>query len=92
VRLRDLAGPRLTATWAGLVIATVVSWWLGAEHGSLVAVRVAVPLTLVVAYVKVWFVGTEFMELRTAPPWLRRTFAGWLSLVGVTTVVLSALV
>jgi hypothetical protein len=90
--LRDLAGARLMVTWAVLVIATVVSWWLGVEHGSLVPVRVAVSLTLVVAYIKIWFIGADFMELRAAPSWLRRTFAAWLAMVGATTVVLSALV
>jgi hypothetical protein len=87
-----LVGTRLALTWAGLVAATMVSWWLGAGHGSVVPVRIGATLVLLVAYVKVWFVGAEFMELRSAPPWLRWSFRGWLAAVGVTTLVLVALV
>jgi hypothetical protein len=82
---------RLLLTWAGLVLATVVSWWLGGRPGSVVPAQVAAGLILVVAYVKIWFVGVEFMELRSAPPWLRRAFTTWLILVGGTTVALAVL-
>ena len=87
---RRVIGRRLVVTWVALVAATVVSWWLGARHGSVVPARVGAPLILLVAYVKIWFVGAEFMELRSAPPWLRWSFTTWLVAVGSVTIVLAA--
>ena len=60
--------------WAALVVATVVSWAVGSEHGtgSLVAL-----LVLGVAMIKVRFVGLDFMELRHAPLPLRAAFDGY---------------
>ena len=86
-----LLGRRTTLVWAALVAATALSWWLGPGHGLLLPTRVAAGVVLLVAWVKVWFVGAEFMELRAAP-WLRRGVATWLTVVGATTVVLAILV
>ena len=65
--LRNRAG----LTWLILVAATIVSWAVGAEHGtgSLLAVVV-----LAIAAVKVRLVGLDFMELRHAPIGLRAAF------------------
>jgi hypothetical protein len=54
-----------------LVLATLISWAVGAEHstGSGVAV-----LVLAIALIKVRFVGLDFMELRNAPVILRAMF------------------
>jgi Prokaryotic Cytochrome C oxidase subunit IV len=69
--LSTLLRARSTVVWAALVGATVVSWALGAEHGtgSLIAIVV-----LGVAMIKVRFVGLDFMELRHAPLLLRAAF------------------
>jgi hypothetical protein len=58
--------------WAGLVVATVVSW----------------AVVLGVAVIKVRFVGLDFMELRNAPVLLRAAFEGycvalWCVLAGI---------
>lgn len=82
---------RALVTWAGLVAATLVSVGLAAHHGAVVPLRVAAPLVLVVAWVKVWCVGTEFMELRAAPRWLRWSAASWIVVVGLATTTLAAL-
>ena len=68
--LRNRAG----ASWLFLVAATVVSWAVGAEHGtgSMVAV-----LVLGIAAIKVRLVGLDFMELRHAPIPLRAAFEGY---------------
>ena len=68
--LRSRAG----LTWLLLVAATVVSWAVGAEHGtgSLVAV-----LVLGIASIKVRLVGLDFMELRHAPIALRAMFEAY---------------
>jgi hypothetical protein len=72
--LQTLLRARSTVVWAVLVIATLVSWAVGSDHGtgSLVAVVV-----LGVALIKVRFVGLDFMELRHAPLLLRAAFEGY---------------
>jgi hypothetical protein len=67
--------------WAVLVVATLLSWGVGSEHGtgSLIAVVV-----LGVATIKVRFVGLDFMELRHAPYPLRAAFEGYCVLLWCT--------
>jgi hypothetical protein len=67
----DLLKNRAGASWLFLVAATILSWAVGAEHGtgSLVAV-----LVLGIAAIKVRLVGLDFMELRHAPTALRAAF------------------
>lgn len=60
-----------TAVWVFLVLATVVSWALGTDHGFVESTRAASLVVLVVAFVKVRFVGLHFMELKDAPLPLR---------------------
>ncbi|GAA1657491.1 hypothetical protein MMUR_25510 [Mycolicibacterium murale] len=76
---------RAGVSWLILVVATVASWLVGADHGtgSLVAVVV-----LGIAAVKVRLVGLDFMELRQAPMPLRVGFelycvALWAGLSGL---------
>ena len=81
---------RLVTIWAGLVVATVVSWLLGAEHAAddvLSGEGVAAAIIAITA-VKVWYVGLDFMELRESARWLRRLFTAWLA---VTSLALGAL-
>ncbi len=65
--LRNRAG----MSWVILIAATIVSWAIGAEHGtgSLLAVVV-----LAIAAIKARLVGLDFMELRQAPIPLRAVF------------------
>lgn len=65
--LRNRAG----LSWLILIAATVVSWALGAEHGTGSLLAVAV---LAIAAFKVRLVGLDFMELRRAPIGLRAAF------------------
>ncbi|MDZ7887418.1 MAG: cytochrome C oxidase subunit IV family protein [Mycobacterium sp.] len=70
----NLLKNRAGASWLFLVSATVLSWVVGAEHGtgSLVAV-----LVLAIAAIKVRLVGLDFMELRHAPIPLRAAFEAY---------------
>lgn len=68
--LRNRAG----ASWLFLVAATVLSWAVGAEHGTGSMVAVVV---LGIAAVKVRLVGLDFMELRHAPLALRAAFEAY---------------
>lgn len=72
------AGRPVLAVWLVLMLATLVSWYLGDGHGATKFAAVAV---IVTAFVKVSLIGDHFMELRTAPPQLRWAFMGWCVLV-----------
>jgi hypothetical protein len=65
--LRNRAG----FSWLLLVAATILSWALGADHGTGSMVAVVV---LAIATIKVRLVGLDFMELRHAPIPLRAAF------------------
>ena len=68
---------RITAVWLLLVVATLFSWesaHVGRDH------RLATGAVLVIAFIKVRFVGLEFMELRVAPLPLRLIFEAWVVL------------
>lgn len=84
---RDLVPPRVAMVWAGLIGATLLSWWLGADHG-IAGIRAASVAVLVVAFVKVRFVGLHFMDLRSAPPALRGAFEAWCLTVALLVIAL----
>lgn len=76
---------RSTVVWLGLVIATLVSFTIGFDHGIGSGVALWV---LALALIKVRYVGLDFMELREAPLILRGIFetyclALWLVLAGM---------
>lgn len=76
---------RSTIVWLGLVIVTLVSVTVGADHGVGSGVALWV---LALALIKVRYVGMDFMELREAPLLLRGAFetyclALWLVLAGM---------
>ncbi|MFT4262239.1 MAG: cytochrome C oxidase subunit IV family protein [Nocardioides sp.] len=80
---------RTTIVWVGLMLATVVTVWLGTDHPLAdLGVRVAGALAFWIALVKVYVIGQDFMELRHAPPALRIVFAAWLLVVGTAVSVL----
>ena len=73
VTFRDLLRGPFVVVWVILIAATLVSWYLGADHG-IHNHHIATTLILLVAFVKVRFVGLYFMELRDAPVRLRTLF------------------
>lgn len=71
---------RLTGVWLILSAITVVTWWLGPAHTrgtptASVAITIAV---LALALVKAHLIIQNFMEVRTAPWWLRLSTDAWL--------------
>jgi hypothetical protein len=71
---------RLNAVFAGLVVATCVTWWLGSESALTGGVfELAATLTILIAFVKISFIGADFMELRAAPIILRAVFFTWVA-------------
>jgi hypothetical protein len=80
---------RTTAVFAGLILATCITWWLGSEStltGG--GFGVAATLTILIAFAKVFFIGRDFMELRTAPFVLRAVFTLWVGAVAVAAIAL----
>lgn len=79
-----LISKRITAIWLLLLGATALSVGLARAllfRGDDRFVSLAV---VIIAFVKVRFVGLDFMELRTAALPLRFVFEAWLVLVCVT--------
>ena len=72
-----LTTPRILAVWTALMVITLASWWLGSDHG--VSRDLASSAILVLSFVKARFVALDFMELRSAPPWLRTATEGVLA-------------
>jgi hypothetical protein len=74
-----LARTKATVVWSVLVSATVLSWWLGVESAhDADAYRELISVVIVlVAFIKIRFVGLYFMELRHAPLALRGLFEAY---------------
>lgn len=69
---------RTSLTWAVLVAATLLSWELG--HGVGLQHRAAGAAVLAIAFIKVRLVMLEFMEIRSAPRWMRAIGETWVVL------------
>jgi hypothetical protein len=65
-----------TTVWVALMLATFVSWTLGTHHGFHNYTLASVVIVLI-AFIKVRFVGLYFMELRDAPAMLRGLFEAY---------------
>jgi caa(3)-type oxidase subunit IV len=79
--MRELARTSATPVWLGLVLLTVVTLWLGVDHGlGTSAHKAATVIVMIIAFVKVRFIGMYFMELRHAPLLLRFVFQVWCAL------------
>ena len=81
-----VAGPprdsrAITYAWAVLTAITVASWWLSPGHsGGVAAPNVAITVAVVVlGFVKGRLIIRYFMEVRTAPRWLRTSTDAWLA-------------
>ena len=73
-----------TVAWLILMVATGVGWWLGQTPKGMALATTGV---IIVAFIKVWIVGFQFMELRHAPRWLRHGFDAWIIAVSVALLV-----
>ena len=80
---------RVTVVFAGLVVATCITWSLGSRPSPTDnASGLAAVLTILIAFAKIHFIGRDFMELRFAPSVLRAAFNVWVGAVAVTAVAL----
>jgi hypothetical protein len=70
-----------TTTYAWIILSaiTVVSWWLAPAHGSAVGPSVPITVAIVIlAFFKGRMIIRYFMEVRTAPRWLKLATDAWL--------------
>lgn len=68
----------LTLVWAFLAAITVASWSIGRGHGDAYHIDAAITIgVLLIASVKAQLVIRYFMEVRSAPRWLKHTAYGW---------------
>ncbi|ORV41101.1 prokaryotic cytochrome C oxidase subunit IV family protein [Mycolicibacter engbaekii] len=75
--------PVLTGSWVVLVAITVLAWWLSPGHTA-GPVQPSIPITVTVialSAVKARLIIRNFMEVRTAPIWLRRATDAWLAVL-----------
>lgn len=68
-----------TLVWSGLIVAILMSWLVGVGHG--LGEGFAGVVILLIAFVKVRFVGRYFMEVRHAPLGLAAVFDAWIVVV-----------
>lgn len=89
--IRRALANRVTYVWALLVVLTVASWVLAAtrsRHGHVSASTPETVAVLIIAAVKARFVLRDFMEVRTAPRWLRRFADLWVAILTATLLVM----
>jgi hypothetical protein len=70
-----------TIAWIILSAITIASWFLAPAHGQSVAAVASVPITvavIILGFIKGRLIIRYFMEVRTAPPWLKVTTDAWL--------------
>ncbi|ANI38030.1 prokaryotic cytochrome C oxidase subunit IV family protein [Mycolicibacterium vaccae 95051] len=84
--IRHNATRLMTWTWAVLTAITVGSWWLAPAHftGTVHASTAITALVLVLTLVKVRLILWNFMEVRTAPRWLKASADVWLGALFVS--------
>jgi hypothetical protein len=73
----------ITVAWLALSGITVISWWLAPGHSGGHAAP-SVPITvaaILLGFVKCRIIIGYFMEVRTAPVWLRRSTDAWLAVL-----------
>ncbi|HZE67648.1 MAG TPA: cytochrome C oxidase subunit IV family protein [Sporichthyaceae bacterium] len=78
---------RTLLVWAILVLATLASWTIGDDHLTH-RQNVVAPTVIAIAFIKVRFVGLQFMELREAPLLLRAAFEAYVAVAALVLIVL----
>jgi hypothetical protein len=85
--MSGLLKSRISMVWLVLIVATLTSLLLGTDH-LVHETKLASVLVLLVAFIKVRFVGLYFMELRDAPMPLRLILEGYCLLVCIVLILM----
>ncbi|MBI3212235.1 MAG: cytochrome C oxidase subunit IV family protein [Mycobacterium sp.] len=70
-----------TYAWVALCAITLLSWWLAPGHSATDVAVASVPITVAVValgFVKGRLIIRYFMEVQTAPRWLKVATDAWL--------------
>jgi hypothetical protein len=70
----------ISLAWIALCVITIASWWLSPAHSAAPAAP-SLPITvavIVLGLIKCRLIIRYFMEVNTAPRWLRAVTDGWL--------------
>ena len=88
--MRMSEAARVTWTWLALSALTLLSWFLGTERttGPWTASTAVTVGVLAIALVKARGIIRVFMEVRTAPRWLKLATDGWIAALWATVLVL----
>jgi Prokaryotic Cytochrome C oxidase subunit IV len=82
VKALSTASRPITCAWIVLSAITVLSWWLAPGHSGTNAAVASVPITVAVVLlgvIKGRLIIRYFMEVRTAPRWLKIATDAWLT-------------
>ncbi|OMC33136.1 hypothetical protein A5742_14685 [Mycolicibacterium fortuitum] len=86
---QELIRTRTNLVWLILVGATLVSWGLGSEHDlGQSGQHLASVVILLIAFLKIRYIGLYFMELKDAPILLRGAFEAYCVVVCAMTVIM----
>lgn len=69
---------RVTISWLVLVTVSILSF-----ESSLFGSKAAGAIVVAIGLIKAWIVGSEFMEIRNAPLFMRVIFLSWLLILGI---------
>lgn len=86
-----LTGQRaVTVAWAVLVAVTIGSWWLAPAHsgGATQSSTLITAVVLTLAMIKSRLIIRYFMEVRTAPRWLKHATDAWIAVLFTTVFVI----
>ena len=88
--MRTSEATRVIYTWLALSALTLLSWFLGTENttGPVTASTAVTMGVLAIAFVKARGIIRVFMEVRTAPRWLKQATDGWMAALWATILVL----
>lgn len=76
----DRDGRVITYAWLVLSAITVASWWLAPDHAGVATTSVSISIAVIaLGLIKSRMIVRYFMEVRTAPRWLRLATDGWLA-------------
>jgi hypothetical protein len=82
---RHSAADTTTYAWIILSANTILSWWPAPSHARGAGAVASAPITAVIllGFIKGRMIIRYFMEVRTAPRWLKLFTAAWLTAVWV---------
>jgi Prokaryotic Cytochrome C oxidase subunit IV len=89
--VNTFAARTTTYAWIILSAITIMSWWLAPPHDHGAPAAASIPITIAVillGFIKGRMIIRYFMEVRTAPRWLKMATDAWLTVLWVSVLVI----